>query len=146
MPNRTTTPKKGRPTTQTLEQPTAPGDVSHATTGERASRQPVKPSSELSRAVAGWLADGRAQGWSKSTQTDRGHTLERFCWWLENEAGLPLVLSSLTPGTVRTFLAYTREGGSIATGNQPSERLDQPRSMPTSGRFVPSLTSVSTRV
>jgi site-specific recombinase XerD len=35
--------------------------------------------------------------------------MERFCWWLENEAALSPTIDALSPATVRTFLAYARE-------------------------------------
>jgi site-specific recombinase XerD len=65
--------------------------------------------SDLKRAITTWLADGKAQGWSQRTVNDRQQTMERFCWWLENEEEAPLTLDSLTLARIRAFLAYARE-------------------------------------
>lgn len=35
--------------------------------------------------------------------------MDRFLWWLENEAEAPAALTSLTPVRIREFLAYARE-------------------------------------
>lgn len=70
---------------------------------------PSTSSSDLRRAISNWLADGKAQGWSPRTLHDRQKTMDRFCWWLENEAGAPASLSSLTPACIRAFLSYARE-------------------------------------
>jgi hypothetical protein len=40
---------------------------------------------DLRRAVSRWLSDGRSQGWSPRTLSDRQGAMARFCWWLENE-------------------------------------------------------------
>ena len=53
-----------------------------------------------------WLGDGKAQGWRPRTIQDREETMERFCWWLEREARLPVALD---PANIREFLAYARE-------------------------------------
>ena len=60
---------------------------------------------DLGRAVANWLADGRSD-WSPRTLTDRQHTMQRFIWWLENEEEAATTLDALTPATIRRFLAY----------------------------------------
>jgi site-specific recombinase XerD len=63
----------------------------------------------LQRAVDRWLADGRAQGWSGRTLGNRRHLMEKFAWWLTNEAELPPTLASLSPAIIRAFLSYARE-------------------------------------
>ena len=35
--------------------------------------------------------------------------MDRFTWWVENEAQTPATLAVLTPAHIRSFLAYTRE-------------------------------------
>src|SRR5687767_4672560 len=70
---------------------------------------PNPPVPDLRRAVHRWLADGKAQGWSQRTQQDRLQAMERFCWWLENEAEASASLAALTPAQIRAFLAYARE-------------------------------------
>lgn len=52
---------------------------------------------DLPRAVGRRLADGRAQGWSGRTLTDHRQNLERFAWWIENEAEEVAVLETLFP-------------------------------------------------
>jgi len=49
----------------------------------------------LREALALWLGDCEAQGFSKKTVTERRGFVERFCWWLEHEAKLPVSLDSL---------------------------------------------------
>lgn len=70
---------------------------------------PTSRSAELRRAAAGWIADGRAQGWTAATLKDREHTLDRFMWWLENEEATTLTFDALTPNRIRLFLTYVRE-------------------------------------
>lgn len=67
------------------------------------------PSADLRRAVDNWLADGRAQGWSRRTLGDCRHNLGRLLWWLEHEEEVPVSLASITPPRLRAFLAYARE-------------------------------------
>jgi site-specific recombinase XerD len=77
---------------------------------------------DLRRAVANWLADGRAT-WSPRTLKDRCHTMERFCWWLENVEKADATLEALTPAAIRRFLAYAREprcDGRFGCANRPS--------------------------
>ncbi|MFN3649730.1 MAG: tyrosine-type recombinase/integrase [Armatimonadota bacterium] len=69
----------------------------------------MPPSTDLRRAVAVWLSDGKAQGWSPRTLRDRETAMERFCWWLENEAEVSATLAALSPLQIRAFLAYARE-------------------------------------
>lgn len=64
---------------------------------------------DLRRAVTRWLGDGKAQGWSPRTINDRQDTLDRYCWWLENEARITPTLAAVAPDVVREFLAYARE-------------------------------------
>lgn len=103
MPNRVTTPRGRRVTASTDDRVTASREVDS---------RPSRSSSDLRRAIAGWLADGKAQGWSPRTLEDRRLTMDRFLWWLENEEEAPLALSALTPNCIRSFLAYVREPNS----------------------------------
>jgi site-specific recombinase XerD len=64
---------------------------------------------DVSRAVDRWLADGKAQGWSARTIGNRRHSMDHFCWWLENEEETTACLDTLTPARIRAFLIYTRE-------------------------------------
>src|SRR5262245_22413219 len=64
---------------------------------------------DLRRAVALWISDGKSQGWSPSTVTDRQYTMQRLVWWLENEEECPATLDALTPDRIRRFLIYARE-------------------------------------
>jgi integrase/recombinase XerD len=63
----------------------------------------------LQRAAERWLADGKAQGWSRRTLGDRRLNLEKLAWWLENEEGASSTLSALAPARIRSFLVYVRE-------------------------------------
>lgn len=82
--------------------------------------KPERPSGDVRRAAATWIADGKAQGWSAATIRDREQALERFCWWLENEAKCGVGLAELSPTRVREFLAYTRDP--CPTGRYGSDR------------------------
>lgn len=53
-----------------------------------------RSSSPLTRAVPRWLADGKAQGWSKKTLDHRRQTIDRILWPLENLAEAPSTLFS----------------------------------------------------
>src|SRR5262249_50747205 len=97
MSNRVTTPRGSRVTASPAQRGPAPV-TRMVRSGERSN------SPDLQRAIASWLADGRAQGWSARTVEDRRQTMERFCWWLEHEEAAPLALSALTPTRVRSFL------------------------------------------
>ena len=84
--------------------------MSSRTPSQAGSRPPASPKShDLRRAVALWLGDGRAQGHTAKTHDERHATMERFAWWLENEAGLSPTLDSLDPHSMRAFLSYLRE-------------------------------------
>jgi site-specific recombinase XerD len=73
-------------------------------------RRPTSaPAIPLKSAVENWLADGRANGWSKRTLHDHKKNLERFAWWLVNEAEVSPTLDQLTAFNVRTFMGYLRE-------------------------------------
>lgn len=62
----------------------------------------------ISDALEIWLGDCSAQGFSPKTIAERRGFIQRFIWWLENEAQLPLTLDSLDAPTVRRFLTYAR--------------------------------------
>jgi len=64
---------------------------------------------DLRRAVQRWLGDGKAQGWSLKTIDDRRDTMERICWWLENEERVAATVDALDPARIRDFLAYARD-------------------------------------
>lgn len=85
-----------------------PASPRESGTAERQWSQPAMP---IGKAVERWLRDGKAQGHSETTIVDRRRTMDRFVWWLEHEAGLPLLLASLAPDTVRAFLAYLQGAG-----------------------------------
>jgi integrase len=106
---RPTTPRSGSPTASTSERPTASSEEKVVTSPAPRPSSDARPPSPLTRAISRWLADGKAQGWSKKTLDDRRQTMDRFLWWLENEAEAPLTLTSLTPVRIREFLAYARE-------------------------------------
>lgn len=69
----------------------------------------ASPHLSITRTVERWLKDGKAQGHSERTITDRQRTMARFIWWLENVAEMAETLSSLTPDTIRGFLGYLQE-------------------------------------
>lgn len=94
--------------------------------GERASPLLEQPASPLQRAVERWLIDGRARGHSIRTLGNRRHMLQKFEWWLVNEAEQPPAVSSITPAAIRAFLVYLREdhgnprfGSRIANTTRP---------------------------
>src|SRR6266536_5415112 len=72
-------------------------------------RPPSSVSIPLRRAVDNWLMNGRADGWSQRTLGDHRKNMDRFAWWLENEAEVSPTLDQLTAYHVRGFMAYLRE-------------------------------------
>jgi site-specific recombinase XerD len=76
--------------------------------------------------VVGWIADGKAQGWTRATLVDRQKTMERVCWWLENEEEAPPTLDALTPNLIRRFLTYAREANPRGRfgSNRPSAKRE----------------------
>jgi len=99
------------------EQLPSEGDQ-HVTRGKRLSpsrrsgcpaRQPRPTETAIDAAVELWLNDGRAQGHSKKTVDDRQAHLERFVWWLKNEAGVSPHLERLTGDLIKRFFTYLRE-------------------------------------
>jgi integrase len=111
MKNRVTTLRRMRATTpEGPHQPARGFDTGSSVRTLSPDSPPLNPPAvDLRRAVHHWLADGKAQGWSGRTLTDRLQAMERFCWWLENEAEAQASLAALTPATIRAFLAYARE-------------------------------------
>jgi integrase/recombinase XerD len=76
-----------------------------------------------------WLGDGKSQGWRPRTLEDRRKALDRFIWWLENEAEASVVTSALTPARVRAFLNYARDprpGGRYGSGRAAATREARP--------------------
>jgi site-specific recombinase XerD len=110
MPQRPTASRRRRHTASGMDRPTA-------STARTPAVQPDEGPSVSSRAagfglrqaISDWLAGGKAEGWSPRTLDDRRMALGRFCWWLENEARVPLALRSVTPQIIRAFLTYARE-------------------------------------
>jgi hypothetical protein len=49
------------------------------------SAPPRVTSPDLRSQIRQWLADGKSQGWSPRTIKDRQETMDRSCWWLQNE-------------------------------------------------------------
>jgi hypothetical protein len=99
---------KNRTTPSSLERGTpSPGRSGSASGLRRQSADPPAPlqSLGLRRAVDRWLSDGRAQGWSNRTLTDRRQNLARIAWWLEHEECAVPPLDALDPSRVRAFLA-----------------------------------------
>lgn len=98
-------------------------DRATASAGNKATSSPgTGRGFDLRRAVALWLSDGRSQGWSRKTLTDRQSAMDRFCWWLENEEETPATLDALCPKRIRDFLVYAREprsGGRFGATNCP---------------------------
>lgn len=76
---------------------------------ERSIHRSPPPPTDLRRAIEHWLADGKAQGWSRRTLGDCRHNIGRLLWWLEHEEEVPTTLSAVTPTRLRAFLAYARE-------------------------------------
>lgn len=103
MANRATTPRGNRATT-----PREPNDA--ARKNPEAAHSSRHGASDLRRVAANWLADGESQGWSPRTLTDRRQAVERFSWWLENEAGETSSLAAVTAVNVRAYLTYARQG------------------------------------
>src|SRR5262249_36203738 len=101
------------------------GSRSSSLRGDRAS--PPTGRHDLRRVVRRWLLDGRADGDSAKTQIDRETTMERFAWWLENEAELPPTLDSLCPDVIREFIVYLREPAS--NGRWGSKHANARRTM-----------------
>jgi site-specific recombinase XerD len=67
-----------------------------------------------------WLSEGRANGLSPKTLSDRRRVLGQLVWWLENEAEETPEFAALTPAVVRLYLAYCREAN--PRGRWGSER------------------------
>ncbi len=67
----------------------------------------VSPS--IASVLKTWISDNQAQGFSAKTIKERQWFIERFVWWLENEAGEEPTLDSLNAVNVRAFLTYVRE-------------------------------------
>ncbi len=75
-------------------------------------RQPNRRKSShasLETALNLWNEDSRAQGFSERYVYTRTSILKNFFWWLSNAEGAELTAESLTPSTIRGFLAYLRE-------------------------------------
>jgi len=104
MPNRATLARRNRATP--LGPPCAPARPALGVSSRLPS--PIA-SHDLRRAVDRWLADGRTQGWSPRTLHERRQTMNRFAWWLENEAGVAATLDALTRTRLSEFLIYARE-------------------------------------
>ncbi len=98
-------------------------------------RPPSSPTVPLCRAVENWLADGRADGWSPRTLHDHKKNLERFAWWLENEAEVSPTLDQLSALNVRNFMSYLREAhetGRFGCSDDPgTKRAARPSSVHT---------------
>jgi site-specific recombinase XerD len=94
---------------------------------------------DLRRAASRWIADGKAQGWSKRTIKDREQIMGRFAWWLETVEEVPAALGSLSPVRVRIFLAYLRDpcpGGRWGTGHPATRRETRPSTVATYHRAI----------
>ncbi len=133
MPERVTTLHRDRVTTPRLDRGTASRRLRQPeraeNTSSRRSTPQTLPGVDVRRAVKRWLGDGKAQGWSVKTLTDREQTMERICWWLENEAKETCTLDALTPAVVRTFLAYAREAnpkGRFGSNRESAKREARP--------------------
>lgn len=80
----------------------------------QSSRSPGNPSTRrrspsVRTVLETWLADGKAQGFSRRTLTEREGMLQRFIWWLEHEERTNTDLDDLTPDRLRRFITYVRE-------------------------------------
>ena len=84
-------------------------DSSPAKSPDQDSASLAPPRSELRRVVSNWVAEGRAQGLSPRSLTERQQIMDRFCWWLENAEETVLTLTVLTPYRLRAFFSYVRE-------------------------------------
>jgi site-specific recombinase XerD len=132
------------PTRRNSASPTARLTGASRASGRVRSATPACTSLPLHRAVDRWLADGRAQGWSQRTLSNRRHMTRHLLWWLENEAGLSPTLESLTPATLRAFLVYIREpseSGRWSSGWPAAKRGARPSTVDTYYRCLRALTS-----
>lgn len=102
-------------------------------------RDYVFPQTDLGRAVRTWIADGQAQGWSKSTLDSRTATLRQFLWWLEHEESEPAVFKTVTPSRLRTYLSYCREphpGGRYGCNHRMAGKQARPSTIQTYHRHL----------
>lgn len=77
----------------------------------------------LDRAVALWLSDGRALGWSPKTVKNRMDWMRRLIWYIRNEVGEEPVIGSLSPTVIRAFIAYAREAHPTGRWGQTNRKL-----------------------
>lgn len=118
--------------------PASPDHLPHPSSRGR-SRAHALPRTDLGTAIETWLADGRAQGWSPRTLSDRQWTLRHFIWWLEHVEGAAPTLEAVNSLRLRSFLSYTREpclGGRYDSGRSASARQARPSSVQTYHRHL----------
>lgn len=90
--------------------------------------------SPLERAVDNWLADGRSQGHSARTLSNRRHMMSKFIWWIVNEEEAEPALESLSPARIRSFLTYLREerpDGRFGSDTPQARRTARPSTVDT---------------
>jgi hypothetical protein len=108
-------------------------------------RPPSSGAVSLRSVLESWLAEGRSQQWSARSLEGHRENIERFCWWLENEAEVRADLDALNAGHVRRFLAYLAEahptGRFGCTKNPAARRPARPSTVATYHRDLKSLTN-----
>jgi len=78
-----TIPNTASPSSKSLRRREPPAPRSENPSSRRLPSRSIaapRPGVDIGRAVKRWRGDGKAQGWSPKTLTDREKTMQRFLW------------------------------------------------------------------
>jgi hypothetical protein len=77
--------------------------------GHALRQRSVGPSFDLGRAVERWLVDGKPDGWTARTLSNRRFHVMQVLWSLEHEVGVAPWVGALTPDCFARFQSKVRQ-------------------------------------